>query len=59
MATTPTYAFPYQALTDPPDGAGLGEDLALAVETKIGLVARAAPMSSPCWRPARAAPTRQ
>jgi hypothetical protein len=36
MATTPTYAFPYQALTDPPDGAGLGEDLALAVETKIG-----------------------
>jgi hypothetical protein len=34
-ATTPHYGWPYQTLTDPPDGAGLGEDLALAIEATV------------------------
>jgi len=33
--TTPTYGFPFQVLTDSPDGASLGEDLAQAIEDKI------------------------
>lgn len=36
--TTPTYSLPYQELTDAPDGASLGEDLALAVETELARI---------------------
>jgi hypothetical protein len=35
MATTPVFTWPYQALTDPPDGPNLGEDLALAIEATV------------------------
>lgn len=35
MATTPVYGFPYQGVGDAPDGPSLGEDLALAVESKF------------------------
>jgi hypothetical protein len=34
--TTARYGFPYQEPTDPPDGAGLGQDLAQAVEDALG-----------------------
>jgi len=34
-AITPVYGFPFQSLTDPPDGPNLGEDLALAVESVL------------------------
>lgn len=37
-ATTPIYGFPYQTPTDPPDGADLGHDLALSVETALDTV---------------------
>lgn len=33
---TTRYSFPYQEAADPPDGAGLGQDLAEAVETALG-----------------------
>jgi hypothetical protein len=33
--TTPTYALPFQEITDAPDGPSLGEDLALAVEDEL------------------------
>ena len=33
--TTPTYGWPYQELGDPPDGADLGQDLALAIEATV------------------------
>lgn len=39
--TTPTYGWPYQEATDPPDGASLGEDLALAVEATVSALATA------------------
>jgi hypothetical protein len=39
--TTPTYGWPYQLLTDPPDGASLGEDLALAIESDVSRSDRA------------------
>jgi hypothetical protein len=39
MPTTPTYGWPYQALTDPPDGPNLGEDLALAIEATVAALA--------------------
>ena len=35
MPETPVYGWPYHALTDPPDGADLGEDLALAIEATV------------------------
>lgn len=35
MGTTPVYGWPFQALTDPPNGADLGEDLALAIEATV------------------------
>jgi hypothetical protein len=35
MPVTPIYSLPYQSLSDPPNGAGLGEDLALAVEDEL------------------------
>lgn len=38
MPVTPIYSLPYQALADPPDGAGLGEDLALAVEAELARI---------------------
>jgi hypothetical protein len=38
MPVTPIYSLPYQALADPPDGAGLGEDLALAVESELARI---------------------
>lgn len=38
MPVTPIYSLPYQALSDPPDGAGLGEDLALAVEAELARI---------------------
>jgi hypothetical protein len=41
VATTPTYGWPYQTLSDRPDGPNLGEDLALAIEaTVVALAAR-------------------
>lgn len=33
--TTPIYALPYDSLTDPPDGAGMGQSLAEAVEDEL------------------------
>lgn len=39
MPTTPTYGWPYQSLTDPPDGPSLGEDLALAIEATVSALA--------------------
>ncbi len=39
MPTTPTYGWPYQSLTDPPDGPNLGEDLALAIEATVASLA--------------------
>lgn len=39
MPTTPTYGWPYQSLTDPPDGPNLGEDLALAIEATVSALA--------------------
>lgn len=36
--TTTRYGFPYQESDDPPDGAALGQNLAEAVETEIGVV---------------------
>lgn len=35
MPNTPIFGWPYQALTDAPDGAALGEDLALAIEATM------------------------
>ncbi len=35
MPNTPIFGWPYQALTDAPDGAALGEDLALAIEATL------------------------
>ena len=35
MATTPGFGWPYQTLSDPPNGAILGEDLALAIEATV------------------------
>lgn len=35
MANTPVYGWPYQGLSDPPNGAGLGESLALAAEATV------------------------
>lgn len=32
---TPEYGWPYQEASDPPDGASLGEDLALAIEATV------------------------
>lgn len=34
-AITPVYGWPYQSLPDPPDGAALGQNLALAVEATV------------------------
>jgi hypothetical protein len=42
MAVTPIYNLPYQALTDPPDGAGLGQNGFLAVETQLARIDAAA-----------------
>jgi len=39
VATTPTYGWPYQSLSDPPDGPNLGEDLALAIEATVAALA--------------------
>lgn len=39
MATTPVYAWPYQTLSDRPDGPNLGEDLALAIEATVAALA--------------------
>lgn len=38
MATTPLFFWPYQALTDPPNGASLGSDLALAIESTMATI---------------------
>lgn len=38
MGTTPVYSLPFQSLTDPPDGASLGEDLALALEAQLARI---------------------
>lgn len=38
MATTARYAFPYQVASDAPAGNTLGQNLAEAVETKLGIV---------------------
>lgn len=39
MGTTPVYGWPFQGLTDPPDGADLGESLALAIEATVAAMA--------------------
>ena len=39
MATTPIYGWPYQSLTDAPNGADLGEDLALGIEATVATLA--------------------
>lgn len=39
MATTPVYGWPYQSLTDAPNGADLGEDLALGIEATLAALA--------------------
>lgn len=36
--TTTRYGFPFQEVTDPPNGAGLGEDLAEAVEASLATI---------------------
>lgn len=38
MPSTPIYNIPFQALTDPPDGAGLGEDGFDAVDTQLARI---------------------
>ncbi len=38
MATTPTFGWPYQGLSDPPNGALLGQNLALAIESTVAAV---------------------
>lgn len=38
MAVTPIYSIPYQALTDQPDGAGLGQNGFLAVESQLARI---------------------
>lgn len=35
MATTPVYGWPYQGLSDPPNGATLGEGMALGIEATL------------------------
>lgn len=40
--TTARYGWPYQEAGDPPDGAGLGQDLAEAIETSVGAIEDAA-----------------
>lgn len=35
MATTPVYAWPYQSLSDAPNGPTLGHDMALAIEATM------------------------
>jgi hypothetical protein len=47
MPTTPVYALRYQALTDPPDGATLGEDLALDIEDELARVDATAALRFP------------
>jgi hypothetical protein len=36
--STPVYALPYDSLSDPPDGADMGQDLAEAIETQLARV---------------------
>lgn len=38
MPTTPVYALRYQALTDPPNGAALGENLATDIEDELARI---------------------
>lgn len=38
MATTPQFFWPYQSLTDPPNGAVLGGSLALAIEATLSSI---------------------
>lgn len=37
-STTANYGWPYQDPTDPPDGASLGEDLAVAIDTDVAAI---------------------
>ena len=55
MPVTPVYSLPYQALSDAPDGAGLGEDLAFAVETELARIDGAMPDYLPAANVATAA----
>jgi hypothetical protein len=43
MPSTPEYALPYPALSDPPDGPGAFENLAEATETALAAVAASIP----------------
>lgn len=36
--TTPVYGWPYELLSQPPDGASLGEDLSLAIEDDVARI---------------------
>lgn len=45
--STPTYALPYQLLSDAPDGSALGQNLAEAVETELARIDAAANTAAP------------
>lgn len=45
--STPIYALPYDSLTDPPDGADMGQDLAEAIEDELARIDAALPLSLP------------
>lgn len=45
--STPIYGLPYDSLTDPPDGADMGEDLALEIEAELARIDAAVPLAFP------------
>lgn len=49
MPVTPVYGWPYQSLTDPPDGPSLGEDLALAIEESLSDVGSWTEFAALAW----------
>lgn len=53
--TTLNYGWPYQSLTDPPDGADLGEDLATEIDADVKVIdVRLAGVETRSWRGNRA-----
>jgi hypothetical protein len=49
MPNTPVYGWPYQSLTDAPDGPALGEDLALAIEATLSAIGSWVEFGSVAW----------
>jgi hypothetical protein len=45
--STPVYALPYDSLSDPPDGADMGQDLAEAIETELARIDAGLPDALP------------